>query len=168
MGGSRVERYLAHLDRVSGGIEPRFTRVASTRPGLRGVTVISYDGVPEPGMLTAITYGVSLAEHPEWRAAQMLTRMRELGVTDVAEGVADKARALAELLERRAVEPRRVACLVDDTPDLPMMAAVGLPAAVSDAHPDVIGAARHVTRAAGGCGAVREFCDFLLASRSEA
>ena len=67
MGGSRVERYLAHLDRVSGGIEPHLTRVASTRPGLRGVTVFSYEGVPEPGMLTAITYGVSLADHPEWR-----------------------------------------------------------------------------------------------------
>ena len=67
MGGSRAERYLAHLDRVSGGLEPRFTRVASTRPGLHGVTVISYEGVPEPGMLTALTYGVSLATHPEWR-----------------------------------------------------------------------------------------------------
>ena len=67
MGGTRVERYLTHLDRVSGGLEPRFTRVASTRPGLHGVTVMSYEGVPQPGMLTAITYGVSLAEHPEWR-----------------------------------------------------------------------------------------------------
>ena len=66
MGGSRAERYLAHLDRVSGGIEPRFTRVASTKPGLHGVTVLSYEGVPEAGMLTAITYGLSLAEHPEW------------------------------------------------------------------------------------------------------
>jgi hypothetical protein len=66
VGDSRAERYLAHLDRVSGGLEPRFTRVASTRPGLHGVTVMSYEGVPQPGMLTAITYGVSLAEHPEW------------------------------------------------------------------------------------------------------
>ena len=33
VGGSRAERYLAHLDRVSGGMEPRFTRVASTEPG---------------------------------------------------------------------------------------------------------------------------------------
>ena len=66
MGATRVERYLAHLDRVSGGLEPRFTRVASTKPGLHGVTVISYEGVPEAGMLTAITYGLSLAEHPEW------------------------------------------------------------------------------------------------------
>ncbi|MBI4941517.1 MAG: suppressor of fused domain protein [Actinobacteria bacterium] len=37
------------------------------RPGARRVTVIRYDDLPEPGMLTALTYGLSLAEHPEWR-----------------------------------------------------------------------------------------------------
>jgi 3-deoxy-D-manno-octulosonate 8-phosphate phosphatase (KDO 8-P phosphatase) len=120
------------------------------------------------GIKALVAAGVGVAVISGRRSGAVAARMRELGVTDVAEGVADKARALAALLERRAVEPRRVACLVDDTPDLPMMASVGLPAAVSDAHPDVIGAARHVTRAAGGCGAVREFCDFLLAARSEA
>jgi 3-deoxy-D-manno-octulosonate 8-phosphate phosphatase (KDO 8-P phosphatase) len=54
---------------------------------------------------------------------------------------------------------------VDDTPDLGLMAAVGLPAAVADAHPQVLAAAGHVTRAGGGRGAVREFCDWLIASR---
>ena len=120
------------------------------------------------GIKALLAAGVGVAVISGRRSGAVAARMRELGVADVAEGVADKARALADLLKRRAVEPHRVACLVDDTPDLPMMAAVGLPAAVSDAHPDVLGAARHVTRAAGGCGAVREFCDFLLAARSEA
>ena len=85
--------------------------------------------------------------------------MRELGVADVAQGVSDKARALAELLKRKAVDARRVACLVDDTPDLGLMAAVGLPAAVADAHPRCARGGQAVTRAAGGHGAVREFCD---------
>ena len=120
------------------------------------------------GIKALLAAGVGVAVISGRRSGAVAARMRELGVADVAEGVADKARALAELLKRRAVEPRRVACLVDDTPDLPMMAAVGLPAAVSDAHPDVLGAARHVTRAAGGRGAVREFCDFLIAARSKA
>ena len=66
-GGSRVERYLAHLDRLSGGIEPRFNPIDSTHDGLKAVVVISYDDVPEAGMLTAFTYGLSLAEHPLWR-----------------------------------------------------------------------------------------------------
>ena len=117
------------------------------------------------GIKTLLAAGVGVAVISGRRAGGVAARMRELGVADVAEGVADKGRALADLLARRSVEPRRVACLVDDTPDLPMMAAVGLPAAVADAHPEVIAAARHVTRAAGGAGAVREFCDFLLAAR---
>ncbi|HEU4516268.1 MAG TPA: HAD hydrolase family protein [Steroidobacteraceae bacterium] len=120
------------------------------------------------GIKALLAAGVGVAVISGRRSGAVAARMRELGVADVAEGVADKARALAELLKRRAVESRRVACLVDDTPDLPMMAAVGLPAAVADAQPEVIAAARHVTRAAGGHGAVREFCDFLLAARGSA
>ena len=109
--------------------------------------------------------GVAVAVITGRKSEAVTARMRELGVDDVAQGVGDKALALAALLERSKVDARRVACLVDDTPDLGMMAAVGLPAAVADAHADVLAAARHVTRAAGGQGAVREFCDFLLAAR---
>jgi 3-deoxy-D-manno-octulosonate 8-phosphate phosphatase (KDO 8-P phosphatase) len=117
------------------------------------------------GIKSLVAAGVGVAVISGRRSAAVTARMRELGVADVAQGVADKARALAELLKRNAIDARRVACLVDDTPDLGLMAAVGLPAAVADAHPEVIAAARHVTRAPGGHGAVREFCDFLLAAR---
>ncbi|GIG63385.1 hypothetical protein Lfu02_77570 [Longispora fulva] len=63
---TRVEKYLAHLDRMTGGAEPRFLPVPSTKNGLENVTVMAYPGLPE-GLLTAVTYGLSLAEHPEWR-----------------------------------------------------------------------------------------------------
>jgi 3-deoxy-D-manno-octulosonate 8-phosphate phosphatase (KDO 8-P phosphatase) len=110
--------------------------------------------------------GVRVAVISGRRSEAVSERMRELGVQHVLQGVADKAQALAELLRRERIEPGQVACLVDDTPDLGLMAAVGLPAAVADAHPEVLAAARHVTRAPGGRGAVREFCDWLLAARS--
>jgi 3-deoxy-D-manno-octulosonate 8-phosphate phosphatase (KDO 8-P phosphatase) len=42
---------------------------------------------------------------------------------------------------------------------------VGLAFAVADAHPSARAAAHHVTRLGGGCGAVREVCDRLLAAR---
>ena len=64
---SRAERYLAHLDTLSGGIEPAFTRFDADRRGDPAVTVARYDDLPEPGFLTALTYGLSLGEHPEWR-----------------------------------------------------------------------------------------------------
>jgi 3-deoxy-D-manno-octulosonate 8-phosphate phosphatase KdsC-like HAD superfamily phosphatase len=47
-----------------------------------------------------------------------------------------------------------------------MMAIVALPIAVADAHPDVVAAARRVTSAAGGRGAVREACDMLIDGRT--
>src|SRR4051794_28747768 len=64
---TRIERYLAHLDSLSGGIEPQFKPVASTHPGLGPVTAIIYSDMPEPGLLTSLTYGVSSGEHSEWR-----------------------------------------------------------------------------------------------------
>ncbi|MDR6639051.1 hypothetical protein [Paenarthrobacter nitroguajacolicus] len=64
---TRVEQFLSHLDRISGGIEPRYIPVETSHPGLPGVTVVVYDDVPEPEMLTGITYGVSLVDHPHWR-----------------------------------------------------------------------------------------------------
>ena len=120
------------------------------------------------GIQMLMAAGVRVAVISGRRSAAVSARMRELGVTDVAQGVADKARALGELLTRIAIDASRVACLVDDAPDLELMSAVGLPAAVADAHPDVLAAAAHVTRAAGGCGAVREFCEWLLAARGGA
>ncbi len=56
--------------------------------------------------------------------------------------------------------------MVDDTPDLPLMAAVGFAAAVADAHPLVLSAAHWISTAPGGRGAVRELCDALLRARA--
>ena len=56
--------------------------------------------------------------------------------------------------------------MVDETADLPLMAAVGFAAAVADAHPLVLAAAHWVSTAAGGRGAVRELCDALLRARA--
>ena len=136
--------------------------------GPDGESLKAFDVRDGHGIKMLVAAGVGVAVISGRRSGAVTARMRELGVSDVAQGVSDKARALAELLKRNAIDPRRVACLVDDTPDLGLMRAVGLPAAVADAHPDVLAAAKHVTRAAGGRGAVREFCDWLLESRGAA
>jgi len=119
------------------------------------------------GIRMLIAAGIRVAVISGRRSAAVTERMRELGVTDVAQGVGDKAQALSELLARTGIESRYVACLVDDAPDLELMSAVGLAAAVADAHPDVLAAAAHVTRSPGGHGAAREFCDWLLAAQGE-
>lgn len=64
---TRVERFLGHLDSLTDGAEPVFTPVAATKAGLPRVMVMGYRGLPQPGMCTAVTYGVSLAAHEEWQ-----------------------------------------------------------------------------------------------------
>lgn len=63
---TRAELYLAHLDRLTDSIEPDFQPVDSTHPGLPRVMSIIYRDLPGPGLLTGLTYGLSLAEHSEW------------------------------------------------------------------------------------------------------
>lgn len=117
------------------------------------------------GIKQLLAAGIEVAIISGRRHPAVDARMRDLGVKRVMQGVDDKRAALAALLVETGIEAAEAACLVDDVPDLPLLEGVGLPAAVADAHPAALAAARHVTQRPGGRGAVREFCDWLLASR---
>lgn len=95
-------------------------------------------------------------------------RCAELGIGELLQGVTDKAAAFDALAVRLGVAPRACACVGDDTPDVALMARVGLAIAVADAHADARRAAHRRTRLPGGAGAVREVCDWLLAARRRA
>jgi len=110
--------------------------------------------------------GVQVAAVSGRRSAAVTARMRELSVRHVVQGCGDKIAALTTLAEDLGIAPLACACIVDDTPDLPLMSAVGFAAAVADAHPLVRSAAHWVSDAPGGCGAVRELCDAILRARA--
>ncbi len=93
-------------------------------------------------------------------------RMNELGVTHIQQGIHDKQAALQSLLADLQLTTDCIACVGDDTPDIPMLKMAHLGVAVADAHPAVIAAAHHVTHIAGGLGAVREVCDLILQAQS--
>ena len=111
--------------------------------------------------------GLQLAVVSGRRATAVEVRMRELGIATVHQGVADKVTTVNALAAAAGVPLSAVACITDDTTDLPLMAAVGLAVAVADAHPAVLAAAHHITTLPGGQGAVRQLCDALLAVRRE-
>jgi YrbI family 3-deoxy-D-manno-octulosonate 8-phosphate phosphatase len=77
--------------------------------------------------------------------------------------IGDKAATLGAYLHERRIDPAHVAYLGNDVNDRDCLRLVGLPVVVADAHPAVLGAARWVLGRRGGAGAVREFCDALLA-----
>jgi 3-deoxy-D-manno-octulosonate 8-phosphate phosphatase (KDO 8-P phosphatase) len=110
--------------------------------------------------------GVTVAIISGRESAAVARRAAELGIRHVRQGAENKAAAFRELLVELGIAQSLTACVVDDTPDLPLMALAALPIAVADAHPDVLAAAHHVTRANGGGGAVREVCDLLIEARA--
>jgi 3-deoxy-D-manno-octulosonate 8-phosphate phosphatase (KDO 8-P phosphatase) len=118
------------------------------------------------GIKLIMQSGVEVAAVSGRRSAAVTARMRELGVRHLVQGCDDKVAALGTLLRRLGIDPLAAACLVDDTPDLPLMASVGFAAAVADAHPLVKSAAHWVSAAPGGTGAVRELCDAILRARA--
>lgn len=92
-------------------------------------------------------------------------RMTTLGIEYVYQGQNDKRAVLLRLMQDLAIAPAQTAYVGDDIIDLTAMAAVGFGIAVADAHPLVKERAAWVTERSGGCGAVREVCEFLLSAQ---
>lgn len=109
--------------------------------------------------------GVKVAVISGRRSRAVRTRCRELGIRHVFQGVKDKHQVLERLLRKLGLTDTQVACVGDDTPDIPLFVRAGFAVAVRDAHPLAIAAARCSTTLGGGNGAVREVCDWLLAAR---
>jgi 3-deoxy-D-manno-octulosonate 8-phosphate phosphatase (KDO 8-P phosphatase) len=118
------------------------------------------------GIKLLMNAGVAVAVFSGRRSSALAARMRELRVPHVVQACSDKVAALHRLTERLGLDPLNCACICDDTPDLPLMSAVGVAGAVADAHPLVLSAAHWIAKAKGGRGAVRELCDAVLRSRA--
>ncbi|KAF4407654.1 MULTISPECIES: acylneuraminate cytidylyltransferase [Streptomyces] len=80
----------------------------------------------------------------------------------VLHGIDRKDLALKQWCEENGVAPERVLYVGNDVNDLPCFGLVGWPVAVAGAHDVVRGAARAVTAAHGGNGAIREIASWIL------
>jgi len=114
--------------------------------------------VQKAGIVVAIISGRS--------SEAVRRRAEELGIAHLRQGVGDKAAALEALRLEIGAAVEEVACIGDDSPDLPMLRKAALAIAVADAHPSAKAAAHWITAAAGGRGAVREACDLLLSAQT--
>ena len=92
-------------------------------------------------------------------------RARELGV-ELQHGIEDKLACARALCERHGCDLQQLAFMGDDLPDLPVLEQAGLSAAPADAQACVGDRVHWRSRLNGGAGAVREFCELLLAARN--
>ena len=97
------------------------------------------------------------------RSSPILARRgKDLGITHLYQGAADKLAALEDFLAKTGLETGQFCFVGDDLMDLPVLRAAGLACSVPNGHEDVRSRAHIVTSVPGGKGAVREITDFLL------
>jgi 3-deoxy-D-manno-octulosonate 8-phosphate phosphatase (KDO 8-P phosphatase) len=89
-------------------------------------------------------------------------RVADLGLPHAVYGAHDKGVAARTLLDSLGLGWAETAAIGDDWPDLPVLRRAAFACAPANAHHEVKAVAHHVTQAAGGHGAAREFCDLLL------
>ena len=133
--------------------------------GARGESLKVFNVKDGHGIKQVLAAGISIAIISGRKSPIVARRARELGIRHVSQGVGDKFAALTKLAKARNVPLEHCACVGDDTPDVPMLHAAGLAIAVADAHADARAAADLLTTRAGGQGAVREVCDWLVDAR---
>jgi len=94
-------------------------------------------------------------------------RAGKLGIKCI-QGVSNKAETISEVARERNIELSSVMFVGNDINDIPAFSVVGMPVAVADAYKEVLPYTSHVTKCAGGMGAVREICDDIYFSRLNA
>jgi 3-deoxy-D-manno-octulosonate 8-phosphate phosphatase (KDO 8-P phosphatase) len=92
-------------------------------------------------------------------------RAQDLGVRHLVQGAEHKLAAFERLLRDLDLRSEQAACMGDDLPDLPLLERCGLAVTVPDAPDQVRARAHYVSRRRGGCGAVREVCELILAAQ---
>ncbi len=118
-------------------------------------------------LVAARRAGLAIAVISGRGSAAVTRRMTELGVSEVHQGVQDKAAALESVMRRLGLRAAEVAVMGDDLPDLALMKQAGLALAPANAVAEVRRAADWVARRAGGAGAVRDAVEMLLKARKD-
>ena len=95
-------------------------------------------------------------------SAALRARVAALGIAHAHYGTEQKLGAAEQSLQALNATWSQAAAMGDDWPDLPVLRRCAFACAPANAHAEVKAAAHHVTQAAGGHGAAREFCDLLL------
>ena len=95
-------------------------------------------------------------------SAPLRVRLKALGIEHAVFGTEDKLPAAQAMLAQLGLSWSQAAAMGDDWPDLPVMQRAAVACAPPHAHAEARAVAHHITQAAGGHGAAREFCDVLL------
>lgn len=130
--------------------------------GPEGEVIKTFNVLDGHGIKLLQQSGVATAIISARKSALVARRASDLGILHVRQGVHDKRAAFEQLLDETGVVAEACGFVGDDVIDLPILLRVGFAASVPNGHPEVRKRVHYVTRVAGGAGAARELCDFIL------
>lgn len=92
-------------------------------------------------------------------------RAKNLSITELHQGIKFKLPVLEQIVKERGLSMEEVSYMGDDLPDICILEKVGLACCPNDAVDEVKNICNFVSTKNGGCGAIRELCDFVLNSQ---
>jgi len=135
--------------------------------GAQGEAFKAFNILDGHGMKMLQAAGVATAILSGRASEAVARRAAELSIAHVVQGSADKVADFERLISKVGLPPSACSFVGDDLPDLEVMRRCGLAVAVANAVEQVKQGAHYVTRASGGRGAVREFCELVLRARGQ-
>ena len=135
--------------------------------GAEGECLKTFNVLDGQGIKLLQDAGIITAIISARQSAIVAKRATDLGITHLLQGIHDKKHAFEELIAVLAVEPQHCGFIGDDVIDLPVLSHVGFSASVPNGHIEVRSRVDYVTQAAGGTGAAREVCDFILQAQGK-
>jgi 3-deoxy-D-manno-octulosonate 8-phosphate phosphatase (KDO 8-P phosphatase) len=135
-----------------------------------GTVLLFENGLQARRMSIKDGYALQLAVKKGYRIAvisgadsSLVTgRLNKLGITDVHMSVADKGSFIENFISAHHIQAEEVLFMGDDMPDLPAMAAAGLPACPADAATEIRQVSKYISPCTGGNGCVRDVIEIVL------
>ncbi len=131
----------------------------------RGQEIKVFDVTDGLGIRLLMAAGIQVCIATGRSSRALYHRCRDLGINHIFDGLRRKDTILDKLTACTRVDPKHMAFMGDDLPDLPLMEKVGTRIAVKNAHQMIQLQADIVTETEGGRGAVREVCEAILKAR---
>ena len=135
--------------------------------GAQGEAFKAFNILDGHGMKMLQASGVATAIISGRSSEAVARRAAELSIAHVFQGSQDKVADFERLIGLLGHQPSACSFMGDDLPDLQLMRRCGLAVAAANAVAEVKQCAHYVTRASGGRGAVREFCELVLRARGQ-
>ncbi|HUQ27491.1 MAG TPA: HAD-IIIA family hydrolase [Usitatibacter sp.] len=135
--------------------------------GPRGEALKVFNILDGNGLKLLQKAGIGTAIISGRKSPAVAKRARELAIEHVIQGTGeDKIPAFEKLLKKVGLGAEACSFMGDDVQDLAIMTRCGFAVAVVNAVEEVKAKAHYVTRAHGGRGAIREFCDLVLRAQA--